>query len=83
MPNLNQSNPHLANYLIQHSIWWIEYANLNGIRQDTYPYPDRDMMAAWCKRVFEEYPDFNIVGEIMVDNPLGAALWQANHPMND
>lgn len=83
MPDLNQRNPHLANYLIQNSIWWIEYANLNGIRQDTYPYPDRDMMATWCKRVFEEYPNFNIVGEIMVDNPLGAALWQANHPMND
>ena len=39
MPDLNQRNPHLMTYLIQNSIWWIEYANLDGLRVDTYhPY---------------------------------------------
>ncbi len=38
MPDLNQKNELLANYLIQNSIWWIEYAGLDGIRMDTYPY---------------------------------------------
>ncbi|WP_407989053.1 alpha-amylase family glycosyl hydrolase [Porphyromonas pogonae] len=63
MPDLNQKNPHLATYLIQNSIWWIEYAGIDGIRQDTYPYPYAPMMAEWCRRVMHEYPHFNIVGE--------------------
>ncbi|RYF56004.1 MAG: alpha-amlyase, partial [Cytophagaceae bacterium] len=42
MPDLNQRNPLLATYLIQNTLWWIEYADLQGIRMDTYPYPDKD-----------------------------------------
>ena len=73
----------VADYLIQNSIWWIEYADLDGIRQDTYVYPDPDMMVRWCKEVFEEYPNFNIVGEVMVpNNPVGTAYWQQNSIVN-
>ncbi|MFA7105296.1 MAG: alpha-amylase family glycosyl hydrolase, partial [Dysgonamonadaceae bacterium] len=36
MPDLNQRNRHVAKYLIQNSIWWIEYSGVDGIRQDTY-----------------------------------------------
>ncbi|NNF59935.1 MAG: alpha-amylase, partial [Gammaproteobacteria bacterium] len=32
MPDLNQRNPLLADYLIQNSLWWIEYLGLSGIR---------------------------------------------------
>ena len=63
MPDLNQRNRHLATYLIQNSIWWIEYARIDGIRQDTYPYADFEFLARWCREVTDEYPDFNIVGE--------------------
>lgn len=83
MPDLNQRNHFVADYLIQNSIWWIEYANLDGIRQDTYVYPDPDMMVRWCKEVFEEYPNLNIVGEIMVPNdPVGTAYWQRSSVIN-
>ena len=82
MPDLNQRNPHLAKYLIQNSIWWVEYADLNGIRQDTYPYPDSDMMKRWCNALYAEYPDINIVGEAMITNPFGAAFWQKNSRLN-
>ncbi|MDP4269438.1 MAG: glycoside hydrolase family 13 protein [Bacteroidota bacterium] len=82
MPDLNQRNPHLAKYLIQNSIWWIEYANLDGIRQDTYPYADASMMAEWCRAVFNEYPNFNIVGEAWYENVSGTAYWQANSKLN-
>ncbi|MDR2474897.1 MAG: cyclomaltodextrinase N-terminal domain-containing protein, partial [Bacteroidales bacterium] len=51
MPDFNQRNPHVAKYLIQNSIWWIEFAKLNGIRQDTHPYADYEMMSRWCKEV--------------------------------
>ena len=76
MPDLNQRNPFVATYLIQNSIWWIEYAGLNGIRQDTWPYPDKQMMAEWTKRILEEYPDFDIVGEEWSMNPAILSYWQ-------
>lgn len=76
MPDLNQRNPHLAKYLIQNSIWWIEYAGIDGIRQDTYPYIDFDMMSRWCKTIDKEYPNFNIVGETWLDNNVGVSFWQ-------
>ncbi|WP_281614562.1 glycoside hydrolase family 13 protein [Flammeovirga sp. SubArs3] len=76
MPDLNQKNPLLANYLIQNSIWWIEYANLGGIRQDTYPYPDPDFMTEWTRRIMQEYPNFNIVGEEWTSNPALVSRWQ-------
>lgn len=78
MPDLNQRNPHLAKYLIQNSIWWIEYAGIDGIRQDTHPYADFDMMSRWCAAVTAEYPDFNIVGETWYENNAGIAYWQKN-----
>ncbi|MGB5371959.1 MAG: glycoside hydrolase family 13 protein [Flavobacteriaceae bacterium] len=77
MPDLNQKNPLLANYLIQNSIWWIEYADLGGIRQDTYTYPDPGFMTQWSKRIMEEYPQFNIVGEEWSVNPAIVSRWQA------
>ncbi|NJO91763.1 MAG: hypothetical protein HC831_24445 [Chloroflexia bacterium] len=50
MPDINQNNPIFAKYLIQNSLFWIEYAGIDGIRMDTYPYPDKDFMALWAKR---------------------------------
>ena len=82
MPDLNQRNRHVAKYLIQNSIWWIEYSNVDGIRQDTYPYADYDMMIDWCNAVYREYPDYNIVGEAWLNNPVGTAFWQTNSRLN-
>jgi glycosidase len=76
MPDMNQKNPLLARYLIQNSIWWIEYAGLAGIRQDTYSYPDKDFMSQWSCEIMEEYPDFSIVGEEWSENPAIVAYWQ-------
>ncbi|MFV0375940.1 MAG: glycoside hydrolase family 13 protein [Mangrovibacterium sp.] len=83
MPDLNQRNPYLASYLIQNSIWWIEYVGLDGIRQDTWPYPDKAMMAQWTKRVLEEYPNFNIVGEEWSGNPAIVSYWQRGKVNSD
>lgn len=76
MPDLNQRNPFMATYLIQNSIWWIEYALLSGIRMDTYPYPDKHIMAEWNLRVLEEYPYFNNVGEEWHNNAAIVSYWQ-------
>ncbi len=76
MPDLNQRNPLLADYLIQNAIWWIEYLGLAGIRMDTYPYPDKYFMTEWTRRVMEEYPHFNVVGEEWFEWPAIVAYWQ-------
>ena len=83
MPDLNQRNPHLAKYLIQNSIWWIEYSRIDGIRQDTHFYADYDFMAEWCKRIEEEYPQFNIVGEVWYNQGAALAWWQRNSILNN
>lgn len=76
MPDLNQRNPYMAIYIIQNSIWWIETLGLGGIRQDTYPYPDKEFMSKWAGAIMKEYPNFNIVGEEWSYNPLLIGYWQ-------
>ena len=76
MPDLNQRNRHVARYLIQSSIWWIEFAGINGIRQDTHPYADFDFMSQWCHDVLTEYPHFNIVGETWLNSNVLVSFWQ-------
>ena len=76
MPDLNQRNEFMAEYLIQNSIWWIETLNLSGIRQDTYPYAEKEFLSDWAGRIMEEYPKFNIVGEEWSYNPIRIAYWQ-------
>ena len=76
MPDLNQSNPLMLNYLIQNAIWWIEYADLDGFRVDTYSYCDKTAIAAWTKAIMDEYRDFNIVGEVWMHDQAQMAYWQ-------
>jgi len=76
MPDLNQKNQFMASYIIQNSIWWIETLGLNGIRQDTYPYADKDFMSDWAGAIMKEYPNFSIVGEEWSYNPLLIGYWQ-------
>lgn len=83
MPDLNQRNRHLATYLIQNCIWWIEYSRIDGVRMDTYPYADYDFMVRWCKEINDEYPDFNIVGEGWYPRNSAAGWWQTHSTVND
>ncbi|MGK0413727.1 MAG: glycosidase [Polaribacter sp.] len=76
MPDLNQRNPFMAKYIIQNSIWWIETIGFGGIRQDTYPYPDKQFMSDWAGAIMREYPNFSIVGEEWSYNPLLIGYWQ-------
>ena len=76
MPDLNQDNEFLSTYLIQASIWWIEFADLSGYRIDTYPYVDKNFLSQWSKRISEEYPNFNFVGEEWTSNVAMVSYWQ-------
>ena len=82
MPDLNQRNPHVMTYLIQNSMWWIETIGIDGIRMDTYPYADAKGMAQWMKRLDEEYPNFNTVGETWVTEPAYTAAWQKDSKLS-
>lgn len=76
MPDLNQQNPLVLNYLIQNAVWWIEFADLDGFRVDTYSYNDKEAIALWTKAIMEEYPHFNIVGEVWMHDQAQMAYWQ-------
>ncbi|MDP4173755.1 MAG: alpha-amylase family glycosyl hydrolase [Bacteroidota bacterium] len=77
MPDLNQQNPFLAKYLIQNTLWWIESSGLDGLREDTYPYSDQKFLSDWAKIILDEYPHFNIVGEVWMGDPAFLAPFQS------
>lgn len=81
MPDLNQSNPLVLNYLTQNAIWWIEYADLDGFRVDTYSYNDKEGIAKWTKAITDEYPYFNIVGEVWMHDQAQISYWQKDSPI--
>lgn len=82
MPDLNQRNPHVHKYLVQNSMWWIEYADIDGIRMDTYPYADYASMSNWMKELNEAYPNYNVVGETWVTEPAYTAWWQKDSKLS-
>jgi len=76
MPDMNQTNPYVANYLIQNNIWWIEYAGLSGLRIDTFGYSDGGFLSEYTRRLMQEYPNLNMVGEEWSKLPSLVAHWQ-------
>lgn len=81
MPDLNTSQPLLAQYLIQNAIWWIEEVGLVGLRVDTWSYSDPGFLADWTARLRREYPRLGIVGEEWSLNPVVVSAWQAGNPL--
>lgn len=75
MADFNQDNPYVTNYLIQNTLWWIEYAGLDGIRMDTYPYSGREFMKKWMMAILAEYPNFSVVGEVWLNTSPQVAYW--------
>jgi len=81
MPDLNQKNPFLKKYLIQNTIWWMEFAGIDGIREDTYPYCDQKYESEWAASILNEYPNSNIVGEVWVGISSVVSGYQSNSPV--
>jgi glycosidase len=77
LADLNLGNPILLKYLIQNTIWWIEYAGIDGIRMDTYPYPKKESMVEWTTTVRKLYPRLTIVGETWLQKTAHTAYWQS------
>jgi neopullulanase len=68
MPDLNQENPLVSRYLIQNVLWWIETANLDGIRLDTFPYVSRAFWHDFHAALHAAYPHLTTVGEVFDGN---------------
>lgn len=83
MVDMNLDNPHVLRYFKQWAVWWIEWADLDGLRVDTYPYNEKKPINSWSAAVLEEYPHMNIVGEIWSSNVSQVAYWQAGHENPD
>ncbi|MCF6185064.1 MAG: cyclomaltodextrinase C-terminal domain-containing protein, partial [Bacteroidales bacterium] len=79
MPDLNHKNKFMANYIIQNTLWWIESTGIDGIREDTYPYCDQKFMSKWAEVIMNEYPTFNIVGEVWTGNPAFLSTYQGGN----
>ncbi len=83
MVDMNLDNPFMLRYFQQWAIWWIEWADLDGFRVDTYPYNEKDPMSEWCAAVMNEYPNFNIVGECWTASIPQLAYWQGGNANKD
>lgn len=79
MPDLSYKNPIQRKYMIQNTIWWIEYLGIDGIREDTYPYVNQYYMTEWAQAIFNEYPNFNIVAEVWTGEAPFLAFYQRNN----
>ena len=83
MPDFNLNNPLLFDYLRQVYVYWIEYANIDGIRVDTYPYNDIRVAAKFIQSIRNEYPKMNVVGECWVKTPAEVAYYQSGNNNKD
>lgn len=76
MPDMNMADPLVRHYLEQMAVWWVEYADLDGLRVDTFPYSDKEGIAAWTKAIRKEYKKLNIVGEVWFGDVASCAYWE-------
>jgi glycosidase len=79
MPDLNQGNPYVANFLIQHAIWSVEEFGVDGWRIDTYIYLDLDFMNRCNKALTDEYPHITMFGEAWVTGTANEAYFTQNN----
>jgi glycosidase len=69
LPDLDQSDPLVSDYLIQNTLWWIGMSGIDAIRQDTYPYVDRPFWEKWQAAIDRQYPNLTVTGEITARTP--------------
>ncbi|MDB5196422.1 MAG: alpha-amylase [Flaviaesturariibacter sp.] len=79
MPDLNQGNPYVANFLIQNAIWSVEEFGVDGWRIDTYIYNDLPFMNACNQALLDEYPKITMFGETWVHGVTSQAYFTRNN----
>lgn len=79
MPDFNQSNPYVANFLIQHALWCVEEFGIDAWRIDTYIYVDGEFMNRCNQALLDEYPKMTMAGESWVDATSNQAYFTRNN----
>ncbi len=79
MPDLNQSNPYVANFLIQFALWSVEEFGVDAWRIDTYIYNDLKFMNRCNKALLDEYPNIFMFGETWVHGIISQAYFTGNN----
>jgi len=79
MPDLNQNNPYVANFLIQHALWTVEMFGVDGWRIDTYVYNDLNFMNRCNQALYTEYPKLTLFGETWVHGVPNQSYFTANN----
>ena len=78
MPDLNQENPYVANFLIENAIWIVEEFGIDGWRIDTYAYNNLDFMNRCNKALTDEYPRITMFGETWVHGVINQSYFVQN-----
>ncbi len=76
LPDLNQDDPEVAQYLIQNSIWWVDQAGFDAIREDTLPYAPRSFWSQWILALKAEHPNVTVLGEVFHGDPKVVSYFQ-------
>jgi len=76
LPDLNQSDPEVARYINQNTLWWAGVSGIDGIRQDTWPYVPRAFWRDWMTAIKREYPAMTVVGEVFDGDPSLVSFFQ-------
>jgi neopullulanase len=76
MPDLNQEDPLVADYLIQNGLWWIGISGVDAFRMDTFPYVDRPFWEKYQTAILKQYPQFVVTGEITAPNPVALSFFE-------
>ncbi len=79
LPDINQRNPFVSNYLIQHALWTVEEFGIDGWRVDTYKYCDEQFLNNINAALLKEYPTISIFGEVTANSVLGSAYFTNNN----
>jgi len=82
MADMNENNPYVQHFLTQNHIWWTEYAGVDGLRLDTYPYNDPEYMAQWGADMKAQFPKLTIYGEVLTTEPVVSAYFTQGNTVN-
>lgn len=64
LPDLDQENPVVRQYLIQMAKWWISQTGINGYRLDAVKHVPQSFWREFAREIKGEYPGFFLMGEV-------------------
>ena len=79
MPDVNQENSFVENYLTQNAIWSVETFGIDAFRIDTYKYCNVEVMNRLNQALIDEYPKIFSFGECWVDGVVTQAYFVRNN----